>query len=136
MLAGWLQRQGAGNGDVIAVSGESTVGVVVAILAVLMVGGVIMPVDPRLPAARKTLMLKQADATRLLLVDSGDSDGAGGEWADAPVVHRLNPEHGLPDSEFTTSADFHFVEPDPDAPAYVFLYLRVHRCSQGGAGMP
>ncbi|MGR9090148.1 MAG: amino acid adenylation domain-containing protein, partial [Gammaproteobacteria bacterium] len=128
-LAEHLQQTGTHGGDVIAVSGDTSVGVVTAIVAVLLVAGVVMPIDPRLPTRRKQLMLEQARANRLLWVgESGDRCAF--DDCDALPRIRLCPESGLPpDLTVGNAAAFRFVEPDPEAPAYIFF-------TSGSTGVP
>ncbi len=53
-------------GEVVAVEGNKCFGLVVGMLGVLASGGVLLPLDPRLPRERKANMLRQARAMRLL----------------------------------------------------------------------
>lgn len=67
--AGQLQRDGVQLGDRVGLYQDRTADMVVNLLAVLTCGAVAVPLDPRLPAARCTLML--ADATPTLVIGSG-----------------------------------------------------------------
>jgi len=129
-LARWLQRTGSRAGDVIAVSGEAGGGVVVAILAVLLAGGIVMPLDHRLPALRKRLMLEQAGAARLLLAGDAEDPHAGPEFAADVPWQLLDAHSGLPASLGTAGGEaLCFEEPQPDAPAYIFF-------TSGSTGVP
>jgi amino acid adenylation domain-containing protein len=129
-LAAWLQEAGVREGEVIAATGETGAGVFVAILAVLLAGGVVLPLDARLPVLRKRLMLEQADAQRML-VAGGDGDFlAAAEYAGGVRLHLLDPHSGLPQSvRRGDGATFRFEEPPPDAPAYIFF-------TSGSTGVP
>ncbi len=54
------------RGEIVAVAGERGFGLVIAILAVLRSGGVLLTLDRALPAARQRLLLATAGARRLL----------------------------------------------------------------------
>lgn len=65
-----LQESGLRHGDVIAVSGVQSYATIVAVLGVLMAGGVFLALDDALPDARKTEILQQANARYLLVATS------------------------------------------------------------------
>ena len=65
-LARFLVSRGAGPGRLVAVAMERSVGLVVALLAVLKSGAAYLPVDPEYPAERVAYML--CDAGTVLLV--------------------------------------------------------------------
>jgi non-ribosomal peptide synthetase component F len=56
-------------GEVVAVRGERSPGLIAAITAVLASGGVLLLLDPELPASRHRQMVELAGATRLLRLD-------------------------------------------------------------------
>ncbi|MFJ8859856.1 AMP-binding protein [Streptomyces sp. NPDC102451] len=65
-VAGSLVRGGTRPGDVVAVEQSSHPGSVAALLAVLRVGGVVLPLDPLLPTARRSAVLAASGANRLI----------------------------------------------------------------------
>jgi amino acid adenylation domain-containing protein len=71
-LARALCAQGLGRGDVVAVHGERSFGLVVSVLGVLLSGGVLLPIDRQHPVHRKQLMLREAAAKYLVSI--------GGRW--------------------------------------------------------
>lgn len=77
-VAGRLRAAGLRPGDVVAVAGARTPGVVVSMAGVLLSGGVLLTLSPDLPEQRRRVMLEEARA-RLLLRVGGRSDG-GDEW--------------------------------------------------------
>jgi len=131
--AAWLHSVGVRGAEVIAVGGESTPGLVTALLATLLAGCVILPIDTGLPPIRKRLMLRQAGAARLLLVGDCEDFRAGDESPHLLPCHRLDSYTGLPEDTDASSAHafaaFEFREPDANAPAYVFF-------TSGSTGVP
>ena len=69
-LAAALRARGLQAGQVVGVAVERSVGLVVALLAVLRCGAAYLPLDPAYPAARLRFMLADADA-HLLLTSAG-----------------------------------------------------------------
>ncbi|MFI6080780.1 amino acid adenylation domain-containing protein [Streptomyces sp. NPDC051217] len=75
-LAGVLRRSGAGRGTVVAVCLPRSVGMLVALLAVLRTGAAYLPVDPRYPTDRVRLMLAESGATLRLVAPGAADSGA------------------------------------------------------------
>ena len=74
-LATTLQEMGIGRGDVVAIIGPRSFGLIGTMLGVLMSGGAFLTIDPTLPAQRKRVMLREARAKVLCLIGQpGDSD--------------------------------------------------------------
>ena len=67
-LAAALRARGAKQGEVIAVSGHRSFGLIVSVLAALRAGGVILPVDRNLPAGRREMLFREAPASIILSV--------------------------------------------------------------------
>ena len=83
-VASDLLRRGLNPFDVVAVEGVRSPGVVASMLGVMLAGGVVLPLDRRLPSIRKRTMLRLARATRLLVV--GSQPDRWWEDAGAPVA--------------------------------------------------
>ena len=69
-LGARLGEAGVHPGAVVAVCGPSSPGLVAASLAVWQAGGVLLTLDPKLPAARRERMLALARATHLVVIES------------------------------------------------------------------
>jgi len=124
-LAGMLRAQGVGSGDVIAVSGHRSFGLMVSMLAALRAGGVILPVDKNLPPGRQEIMFREARA-RMLLNVGGDVVPRSGLKA----LH-VGAETGCLDGE-VSGYEFNTTdlsEPKADDPAYIFF-------TSGSTGIP
>ncbi|HLX09300.1 MAG TPA: amino acid adenylation domain-containing protein, partial [Thermoanaerobaculia bacterium] len=93
-LAGRLAGAGIGPGTVVAVSGEQDCGLIVALIAVLAAGGVLLPVAPELPPARRRLMLAAARARLLLWIGSPAPGAAVQDWPEGLAVMRLAADPG------------------------------------------
>ncbi|TXC81935.1 non-ribosomal peptide synthetase [Luteibaculum oceani] len=61
-LAAFLQQNGVGKGDVVAISLERSVDLVVSILGVMIAGGAYLPIDATAPKGRAEYMLKDSKA--------------------------------------------------------------------------
>ncbi len=120
-LAAGLAAWGVADGDVVAVRGERSPGLIVAIAAVLASGGVLLLLDPELPAERHRQMVELAGASRLLWLGDGEDRRLG-----LPAV-RIDPATGgSPWPDLPISA---LPVPDPGAAAYVFF-------TSGSTGVP
>ncbi|MEU9347336.1 non-ribosomal peptide synthase/polyketide synthase [Streptomyces sp. NPDC048278] len=117
-LARILAGHGAGPERIVALALPRTADHIAAILAVLKAGAAYLPLDPDLPAARRTDML--ADA-RPVLVLATDATAGALPATDVPVVRLDAPADGLPQAEPTA--------PGPDDPAYVIY-------TSGSTGRP
>ncbi len=60
------------RGQTVAVTGERSFGLIAAMLGVLAGGGVLLTLDPRLPARRRLLMLEEARAALMFEVGEGE----------------------------------------------------------------
>ncbi len=61
-----LAARGVGNGTVVAVSFERSFELLIAVFAVLRLGAIYLPIDPKLPVARKSYILSNSGASLLL----------------------------------------------------------------------
>lgn len=82
-LARVLRARGVERGDVVAIYGRRSFGLIAAMMGTLASGGVLLPLDCELPARRKGLMLREARAKKLLYV--GDR-GAREAWLEADAI--------------------------------------------------
>ena len=75
LLATTLREMGIRRGDVVAIMGPRSFGLIGSMLGVLMSGGAFLTIDPTLPAQRKRVMLREARAKVLCLIGPpGDND--------------------------------------------------------------
>ncbi len=123
LLAARLRQSGVEGGDVVAIVGRKSFGVVVAMLSVLHVGGVFLTLDAKLPPARRLANMRAA-RVRLMCHVGAETALA----ADGIEVVRLD-EHldSLPRQRVAELNDSTKV--DPDGPAYVFF-------TSGSSGVP
>jgi amino acid adenylation domain-containing protein len=119
-MAAALQEEGVQAGDVVALSGSRSFFMIAAMIGIMRARATLLLVDPALPEARISLMLKEANAAWFL--DGGkDAFASMGEsvrWID---LSSLKPDTD-PQSE-------DLVDPDPASPAYVFF-------TSGTTGIP
>jgi natural product biosynthesis luciferase-like monooxygenase domain len=66
-VARWLITSGLSPGQVVAYSSSRTTGLPVVLLGILKAGGVFLPLDPALPAARTKFMLDQTSAQYMIV---------------------------------------------------------------------
>ncbi|MBD2244331.1 non-ribosomal peptide synthetase [Nostoc sp. FACHB-888] len=69
-LARVMLSHGVERGDVVAVFGTRSFGLISSMAAVLLSGGVLLTLDPKLPSHRHLLMLKEAKAKYILYIHS------------------------------------------------------------------
>jgi amino acid adenylation domain-containing protein len=78
-------------GDPVAVSGDRSFGLIASMLGVLISGGVLLNIDPQLPAARQELMRSTADAKYLLAI--GNTPQIADLSADIQIF-QIHPDTG------------------------------------------
>jgi amino acid adenylation domain-containing protein len=120
-IARLLISLGLQRGDVVAVTGDPSFGIIAALLAVLQSGGILLPLDPRLPLRRRQVMLHEAHAVFMLSV--------GQDWADGPIARiAIDPATGAcPERPEDSTPEL--PHPEPGDPAYVFF-------TSGSTGTP
>ncbi len=72
-IAQLLRANKLSIGTTVAVSGDRSFGLIASMLGVLMSGGVLLNIDPKLPVARQELMLATAEAKYLVVVGKSGS---------------------------------------------------------------
>ena len=117
-----LQKAGVEPGDRVLIDGSKSFGTIVSIIGVLSVGGVIVPVDPELPGARKTEILLQTGA-RLLLSGVVPKESIwvneAGQVIDCVIIEASTGQAEGADGN-SVQPDTYF-RPGPDSPAYIFF---------------
>lgn len=129
-VADALIRLGVSKGSVVSVAGERSFGLIASLLAVLSSGGVVLPLDPDLPPARRGMMLAAASVAGSIEV----GHAAAHQNRDGPPTIRLlvEPDSGrIPDAEGRCAVPARHSGPSlaPDDPAYVFF-------TSGTTGIP
>ena len=130
-LARTLVATGIAPGDVVAVYGRPSFGVIASMLGVLWSGGVMLLIDPHLPGPRQQLMLQQAAAKRLMYVVSEPQEAAWlAQQVALDVLHvdatTARPIYLNVAVELETIA---LPTVSPDAAAYIFF-------TSGSTGVP
>ncbi len=123
-LAAGLAAQGLSRGEVVAVTGPPSFGLIASMLGVLTGGGVLLTLDPSLPEERRSRMIDAAGARFLLL-----AAGAALPGASAEIRLEVDPDTGRlvePPAVTGASAAAKRVgdipaKPRPGDPAYVFF---------------
>ncbi len=112
-IAYGLTRRGLKRGGVVAVTGDPSFGLIAALLGVLQSGGILLPLDPRLPLRRRQVMLREAHAAFLLSV--------GHDCACESIARiAIDPDIGFfPDLQVSPGP--WLSHPRPGDPAYVFF---------------
>jgi amino acid adenylation domain-containing protein len=120
--------------DVVAVVGGPSFGLVAAVVATMASRGILLTIDPDLPAERKRLMLAETGAAFLLACDAAGHEDVMA-WASCRVI-RIDPAAGQRIDDDGGSTGLHgdqvpstLQEPGPDDPAYIVF-------TSGGTGSP
>ncbi len=127
-LAKVLLAQGIKQGDVVAVSGTRSFGLIASMLGVFLSGGVLLSTDPKLPSHRQQIMLQEAQAKYILYVGSQLPDGP--SIGDSIVNICIEPETGKAiNPQKDGSQVRHLPEIELDDAAYIFF-------TSGTTGVP
>ncbi|MCZ6622688.1 MAG: amino acid adenylation domain-containing protein, partial [Deltaproteobacteria bacterium] len=118
-------------GEVVAVAGPKSFGLVSSMMAVLLSGGVLLAVDRNLPADRQRLMLREAGAKRLLYIGAWRKQD---EWmqelSELTILRVAQNEAGGSDTEGLSNLGAkELPELSPDDAAYIFF-------TSGTTGVP
>ncbi len=128
-VAAALMARGLQPGEVVAVSGQRSFGLIAGLMGVLLARGVLLMLDSSLPVTRRDLMLQAASGKHWLLVK--ESNGATGTWGEAfkslPVT-EVSCDGTLIDRPHPGEA-LDLISVDPHDPAYVFF-------TSGSTGVP
>jgi amino acid adenylation domain-containing protein len=125
-IAQGLMAQGLQPGDVVAVSGSRSFGLIASILGVLLSGGILLTLDPHLPDHRRQLLLQESRTARLILVGKPVADGLSSSVA----CLEVDPDSGAPLGIAGVAGIAHpLPQLTPDSPAYIFF-------TSGTTGVP
>jgi amino acid adenylation domain-containing protein len=126
-IAQILRANNLSIGNTVAVSGDRSFGLIASMLGVLISGGVLLNLDPKLPEARQQVMLATAQAKYLLAV--GNEGSTANLSADIQIL-TINSDTGK------TSCPETIIDPNAalidlpiDAAAYIFF-------TSGTTGVP
>lgn len=126
-LAGQLKSAGLCPGDVVAVAGLSSFGMLASMLAVLTAGGVLVTMDGALPEARLALI---ADVSHPRFhIQVGPESGMAGTAGKIPVVDWPARAALKRLTDGAPPVDSVLAPPDSDASAYIFF-------TSGSTGAP
>ncbi|MCY0989539.1 amino acid adenylation domain-containing protein [Nannocystis sp. ILAH1] len=115
IIADRLARFGQ-PGDVVAITGAPSFGLVAGIVGILLSGRVLLTVDPDLPERRRTLMLREARTRRLIRIGPSEPSSPGeplttwevdresGAWVSPLATSGLSCASADPSSEPTDAA--------------------------------
>uniref|UniRef100_A0A1D9G7P5 Carrier domain-containing protein n=1 Tax=Moorena producens (strain JHB) TaxID=1454205 RepID=A0A1D9G7P5_MOOP1 len=127
-LAKVLLAHGIKRGEVVAVSGVRSFGLIASIIGVFLSGGVLLSVDPKLPNPRQLLMLQQAKAKYIIYVGTQPLDDESiwnslvNIWVEPETAEVINSQQDI--SQIT-----HLPEIVSDHAAYIFF-------TSGSTGVP
>jgi non-ribosomal peptide synthetase component F len=130
-LAKILRLKGLDRGDVVAVNGPRSFGLIVNMMAVFLSGGVLLPIDRNLPRKRQQLILQEANAKFLLYIRGIGFEDAWWEHDSALAIQSLEVDaKGLvrADNDYNLDA-VPLPEPSIDDAAYIFF-------TSGTTGVP
>ncbi|BAT53523.1 amino acid adenylation domain-containing protein [Nostoc sp. NIES-3756] len=126
-LARVMLSHGITKGDVVAVYGTPSFGLIASAIAVLLSGGVLLTLDPQLPEERQQLMLQQAQAKYLLYIDNQHQEDQE-TWQPLTVIY-VNKDTGLATNSLESSHITPLPEISGDDAAYIFF-------TSGTTGVP
>jgi amino acid adenylation domain-containing protein len=126
-IAEALVAQGLERGDVVAVSGPRSFGLIASMLAALMSGGKLLTLDQHLPHERRQVMLRAAGATYLLWADQRQPEA---ERDSSLITLHIDPNSGLSDATaHAGQSGVMLPQIRPEDPAYIFF-------TSGTTGVP
>jgi amino acid adenylation domain-containing protein len=131
-LAGSLRSLGFEKGDIVAVTGKRSFGLIAGMMAVLSGGGVLLTIDKQLPYDRRRLMARETSPKWLIRVgDSIDGLSSGDEFL---ATITVDPDSGRNSADSRSAeaelrAEDYIAELSPDDAAYIFF-------TSGTTGIP
>ncbi|MFN6486360.1 MULTISPECIES: non-ribosomal peptide synthetase [unclassified Nostoc] len=125
-LARVMLSHGIAKGDVVAVYGSPSFGLIASAIAVLLSGGVLLTIDPQLPSQRQRLMLQEAKAKFILYVDSQYLEDQ--IWQSLTVI-CINPDTAEAINSLESSHTIPLPEISANDAAYIFF-------TSGTTGVP
>ncbi|MFN6465859.1 MAG: non-ribosomal peptide synthetase [Nostoc sp. DedVER02] len=127
-LARVMLSYGVERGDVVAVFGTRSFGLIASMLGVLLSGGVLLTLDPQLPSQRQRLMLQEAKAKYILYID-GQRPEDEKIWESLTII-CVNPDTGEAKNSLKKSIEtVKLPEIAADDAAYIFF-------TSGTTGVP
>ncbi|MHC5821500.1 MAG: non-ribosomal peptide synthetase, partial [Nostoc sp.] len=133
-LARMMLSHGIKRGDVVAVYGTSSFGLIASAIAVLLSGGVLLTLDPQLPSdtsgglrQRQQLMLQEAKAKSILYIDSQPPKDQE-IWQSLTII-CVNPDTAEAINSLESSHTIPLPEISADDAAYIFF-------TSGTTGVP
>ncbi|MEO8431781.1 MAG: amino acid adenylation domain-containing protein, partial [Acidobacteriota bacterium] len=131
-IAERLLADGLSPGDVVAVTGPRSPGFIAGMLGVVRSGGVLLTLDSALPAARRALMISEANTRRMIdVAGAADAAAAGPSFADGTGSVPALPvdRDGRPVSTEAAGPAPRLPRVSGNDPAYVFF-------TSGSTGVP
>ncbi|MCL4201942.1 MAG: amino acid adenylation domain-containing protein [Pirellulaceae bacterium] len=126
-IAGRLAAAGLQPHDVVALYGLRSFAGIAGLLGILLRGGVVLPLDPRLPPLRQREMLRQAKVSKILRVGTAsESSGITMDFDEAEVI-ELDADTGrimggeVLDDVGGDAPELPIASIRPDDPAYIFF---------------
>ncbi|MBP5972479.1 amino acid adenylation domain-containing protein [Brasilonema sp. CT11] len=126
-LAQVMLTHGVERGDVVAVFGTQSLGLIASIIAVLLSGGVLLTLDPQLPSDRQRLMLQEAKAKYILYINSQPPEDQN-RWQSLTSI-CVNPDTAEAINSLESSHAIPLPEISADDAAYIFF-------TSGTTGVP
>jgi amino acid adenylation domain-containing protein len=127
-LAQVMLSHGVERGDVVAVYGTRSFGLIGSMLGVLLSGGVLLTLDPKLPSQRQQMMLQEAKAKYILYID-GQRPEDEKIWQSLTII-CVNPDTGETINSPKNSIEaINLPEIAADDAAYIFF-------TSGTTGIP
>lgn len=121
-LASALQQTGCQPGEVVAVSGLKSFGLIIGVLGALGSGGVLLTLDPALPPRRIETMLQEAKAKWLIQVASPDFTFPSIQLPEDLSCLQISAQTGRLEYGIPYAENLPFNSPvRPEDPAYIFF---------------
>lgn len=130
-LAAFLRTRGFGSGDVLAVTGQRSIGLISSILAVLMCEGILLLIDENLPDERKKLILSEASAKTILSIAEGQGKDLLYDHNSSLPLITISAIDGSFDGKEVCKNSIPDTRslPSPESAAYIFF-------TSGSSGIP